>query len=188
MLDIPANDARRLALGQDVIVPYALIAIEVGATRRHTNAPYDITESGQTFRSDGKLVGAVVPPGRNDVGSDPYVIMWADPNKTLYEEYKRYGVVGRDISVGLVFMTGVTQAVMTAQLDIYTGHSLSAVHEILEETGPVTTVTYDGELAKVDSTRQMIATAENQAQRSATDTSHRYIARTQGTSFWGGRG
>ena len=72
MLDLAANDERRIALMQRAISP-VMIATFTGlqgtATRRITDAPHELVSGGRTYGTSWKIVGVSVP--RAAGGSSP---------------------------------------------------------------------------------------------------------------------
>ena len=190
MLPLSDSDVRRQRLSAEVVVPVLLVQITLrdGTVHRITDAPEDVTVSGNTFVSEADLVGTSNPEYRPPNERATWVLSFAeDPNAadTQNQWHQRFSgsVTAARLVVMVAFLSEDLET-LSEPLTIYRGKGAS-VQTRIENERIETRVGWTGPLQRLDSSFSRFTTNESQQQVSASDTSFDFVGDTDRNLPWG---
>ena len=176
MLNLAANDPRRLALQRTVVRPTLLLDIDFptasGGAKKWTCSASDITIGDETWERESSLQRVTVPEGQEQVSRDRYLLQFLDGDGSKRARFVDNGWTGIGLQAWLTFKH---QGAFTEPLKVYDGKS-SAPSARINQEGAVLNMVFTGQLTQINGTRQILLTEDNQKNRSATDNSMKYVA------------
>ncbi len=149
---------------------------------RVTDGPRDITIDGRTYLATAQLHAISAPQAHTDVDRDNYTVSFLDADHSMRDKFA--GSSGIPLEVGVTFLSDSGSP--TSLLDGYRGFSSSI--ESRESNGTlITTVSFTGQLAQLDSNSPRLTTERSQGVVSTTDTAFKYVhdAAYQSSIKWG---
>ena len=156
------------------VVAQVLLSIEFASDDivRLTDAPRDLTISGDTYSRSSTIISLTPPKVRSDVDRDVYTIAFSDNDQDWRGRFAAKTGVG--LVVRMVFVNN-DHSLVTEQLNVYQGYSSAIQYGRDGEEGFKTTVQFTGQLAQLASANVRLTSQRSQQAIDFSDTSMDYV-------------